>query len=425
MLALGERSQVLADKKEFVEARILLNQSLKLANGTLQEGEINYRSGYLSYQLGQLEESERSLRIARELFRGRHPMDADAAYLLGKIHQDRRQAEMAESFYKTVLTDYPESKTVPLAKLGLAMCRAARQDDAEAVAELTALAKSVDERPKLAPIRDDVLDGVRQAGGWMASRGNMQGALELMSLEQLLNPTPETPFFNRLADAFEARANQIESSLADAAPAERIKRQQQVRDMRRRAADAALAFSNRQTVADDKAYGESLWRGIELYERAGDTPAAIAALELFITERPTDPLTPDAVLRLGQAYRSVGQFDKAIAAYQKNQALYPKSIAASKSAVPLAQAYMSKGPESYGRAQQVLEAVIDNNPLIDPKSEEFASALFELGNLAYRSGKYEQAVTRLDEFAKRYPADSRMGQVLFLTADSYRKTAQC
>ena len=46
---------------------------------------------------------------------------------------NRRQAEMAESFYKTVLTDYPESKTVPLAKLGLAMCRAARQDDAVAV----------------------------------------------------------------------------------------------------------------------------------------------------------------------------------------------------------------------------------------------------------------------------------------------------
>lgn len=218
--ALGERAQVLTDQQQFSEARLMLDQAVKLAPTTLQEGEINYRAGYVSYNLGQYEDAERSLRIARELFRGRHPLDADACLLLGKIHQGRNQADMAESFYKTVVSDYPESKSLPLAKLGLAMCRAAKQDDATAVADLTNLAKQVDERPKLATIKDDVLGGIRQAAGWMASRGNAAGALDLMSAEQLLNPTPDAAFFGRLADAFDHRADQIEGSLADAAPAE-------------------------------------------------------------------------------------------------------------------------------------------------------------------------------------------------------------
>ncbi|MDB5325712.1 MAG: hypothetical protein JWM57_1281 [Phycisphaerales bacterium] len=422
--ALGERAQVLTDLKQYVEARILLGQALKLSANTLQEGEINYRTGYVSYNLGEFEDAERSLRIAREQFRGNHPMDADACLLLGKIYQSRNQADMARSFFKTILTDFPESKCVPLAQLGMGMCRAALREDDGAVADLTALTKQVDDTPRLTNIKDDVVAGLRQAGGWMGSRGNAKGALDLMAAEQLLSPEPAGEFFGRLSEAFETRATQVEASLADAAPAERIKRTQQVRELRHRAADAAVIYSQKQTLADDKAYADSLWRGIDLYERAGDTPAAISSLELFVTERPSDPLAPDALLRLGQAYRSVGQFDKAIAAYQKNQTQYPKSLAASKTAVPLAMAYAAKGPDYYGKAQTTLESVIDNNPLLDPSSEEYKQALFELGQLGYRAGRYEQAIVRLDEFAKRYPKDDRFGQVLFLTADSYRKSAQ-
>ena len=421
--ALGERARVLVDQKQFAEARALLDDAIKLSANTLQEGEINYARGYVSYNLGEFEDAERSLRIARDQFRGRHPLDADACLYLGKIHYDRNQAEMAESYFTTVVKEYPEAKCLPQAKLGLALCHAARRDDDTAVAELTGLAKQVDELPKLANVKDDVIAALRQAGGWMASRGNAKGTLDLLASEQTLFPEPAAEFYNRLADAFEARATQVDNSLADAAPAERIKRQEQVRELRHRAADAAVIYSQKQTVANDRAYGDSLWRGIGLYEKAGDLPAAIASLELFATERPADPLAPDAILRLGHAYRSLGQFDKAIAAYQKNQLRYPKSLAASKSAVPLAQAYISKGPDFYGKAQTALESVIDNNPMLDPASEEFRQALFELGQLAYRSARYEPAIIRLDEFAKRYPKDDRLGQVQFLTGDCYRRIA--
>src|SRR5262249_6287174 len=99
------------------------------------------------------------------------------------------------------------------------------------------------------------------------------------------------------------------------------------------------------------------------------------------------------------------------------------SLAASKSAVPLAQAYIAKGPEAYAKAESVLKSVVENNPLLTPEAEEFKQALFELAQLYYRTGKFENAVARLEELTARYPNDERLGQLLFLMADSYRKSA--
>jgi tetratricopeptide (TPR) repeat protein len=67
--------------------------------------------------------------------------------------------------------------------------------------------------------------------------------------------------------------------------------------------------------------------------------------------------------------------------------------------------------------------VVDNNPLITPQAEEFKQALFELAQLYYRTTRYEEAVSRLEEFTNRYSNDDRTGQLLFLMADSYRKSA--
>src|SRR4029079_7523210 len=145
--------------------------------------------------------------------------------------------------------------------------------------------------------------------------------------------------------------------------------------------------------------------------------------ELFAAERPEDSLTPDALLRLGRAYQAAGNYDKAIASYQRNQFRYPNTLAASKSAVPLAQAYVAKGPDYYVKAEAVLNGFFDNNPLITPEAAEFKQALFELAQLFYRTNRYEEAVAKLEDLTQRYPKDERMGQLVFLMGDSYRKSA--
>src|SRR6185369_14133522 len=109
--------------------------------------------------------------------------------------------------------------------------------------------------------------------------------------------------------------------------------------------------------------------------------------------------------------------------FQKNQFRYPQSIAASKSAIPLAQAYIAKGPETRGKAETVLLSVVNNNPIITPEAEEFKQAVFELGQLYYHSGRFVEAIRQLKEFVDRYPTDARLGQLKFLMADSYRKLA--
>jgi tetratricopeptide (TPR) repeat protein len=221
---------------------------------------------------------------------------------------------------------------------------------------------------------------------------------------------------------FENRADQVDKTIPGAAEADRIRRLNQVRDLRCKAGDAYVAYSQKLTLADDKGYGDALWKGIELYDRAGNVQYVISALELFVAERPDDALAPDALLRLGRAYQAAGMFDKAIAAFQRNQFRYGQSLAASKSAVPLAQAYMAKGPEGYNKAEGVLLSVVNNNPLVTPEAEEFKQAVFELAQLYYRTNRFEEAVNRLEEFTQRYPDDERMGQLLFFMADSYRKS---
>lgn len=421
--ALGQKSQMLIDQGKFADARSMLAEALRLSTDEAAMGEVNYRLGYCAYKLGDTPEAERFLRVARDQLRVQHPTDADAAYWLGRIYQDRNEHAVANSFYDVVLTSHPGSRVSTLAHLGRATGRIALRNDDAGLMDLQSLVGEIGRRASRARFKTDVIDGLRNASQLLGARANFQGALEVLAYEQQLDPDPPPGFYARLANVYDKRSDQVEQSLPDLAPAERIKRQQQVRSMRVRAGDSYVAYSRALTVADDTGYGEALWKGIDLYDRAADTQSVISALELFVAERPDDGLAPDALLRLGRSYQATGQFDKAIGSFLRNQFRYPKSLATQKSLVPLAQAYIAKGPDFFNKAEQVLLGVVDNNPQITPEAQEFKQSLMELAQLYYRNGRYEEAVARLEELTQRYPRERQIGQMLFLMADSYRKSA--
>src|SRR5207248_9077414 len=100
---LCEQAKLLVDRSEFVQARQLLGQALTLDADVPTQGQVNYYLGYCAHKLGDAAEAERLLRAARDLMRVQHPLDADAAYLLGKIFEDRNDYRTAESFYQDVL----------------------------------------------------------------------------------------------------------------------------------------------------------------------------------------------------------------------------------------------------------------------------------------------------------------------------------
>jgi tetratricopeptide (TPR) repeat protein len=421
--AIGEKAQLLIDRQNYAEAKALLAQSLKLDSNPLNQGQVNYRLGYCAWRMGDNAEAERLMRVAREQFKNRHPLDADAAYALGKIYESRGDAKTSGSFFQDVLTTHPDAKIATLARLGRATSRVQIGSDDAAMVDLKELVAEVSTKESRKQYSAAVVGGLKDASLLLTTRGKLELALESLAYEQELTPDPAPSFFSRLAVVYERRADQLEQSGAPGNAADRIKKAQQVREMRTKAGDAYVAFSRSLTITDDGGYGDALWKGIELYDRAANLQSVMSALDLFVAERPEDALAPEALRRLGLAYQAAGMFDKAVAAFQRNQFRYPQSLAASKSAVPLAQAYVSKGPDSYSKAESVLRSVIENNPLLTPEAEEFKQALFELAQLYYRTNRFEEAVSRLEELVERYPNESRMGQLLFLMGDSYRKSA--
>jgi tetratricopeptide (TPR) repeat protein len=421
--AIGEKAQLLLDRQHYAEARALLAESLRLDANPLNQGQVNFRLGYCAWKLGNEPEAERLLRVAREQFKGRHELDADAAFILARIYEGRGDIKTAQSFYQDVIATHPDAKVATLARLGRGVARVQLDSEDAGLTDLHDVVAEVTTKESRKPYAVEVVAGLRVAANLLTNQGKFERALEALAYEQQLTPNPAANFYSRLAVVYERRAVQLEKTALAGSAADRIKNAQQVREMRTKAGDAYVAYSRALTVADDKGYGDALWKGVELYDRAANIPAVLSALDLFVAERPGDDLAPKALLRLGRAYQAAGMFDKAVAAFQRNQFRYPQSLAATESAVPLAQAYIAKGPESYSKAESVLRSVIENNPLLTPDAEAFKQALFELAQLYYRTNRFEEAVSRLEELTERYPSDERLGQLLFLMADSYRKSA--
>ncbi len=420
--AMEQKAELEAKRGEVVEAQAMLNSVLHLTPDIVAQGEAHYHLGYIAYKSGDSPEAERLLRVARDQLKVGNPLDAEAAWLLGKIRENANQPREAISFYQSVLESHPESHAAPLALLGRGACRIALGEDAPGLSDLHDVTDRIIGKPA-EDYRAAALTGLRTASAALSGKGDFQGALELLSYEQQLMPEPPPEFFARLASVYERRADQMDASKDDpATEADGIRRSQSIADLRTHAGDAYIAYSRALTLADDRAHAEAMWKGVDLYDAAGNTQRAISALQLFVAERPDDGQTPEALLRLGRTYQSAGQFDKAIDAFQHNQFRYPQSLAASQSGVPLAQAYIAKGADEYPKAEKVLLGVIDS-PLIRPDAKEFRQALFELSQLFYHTGRYEEAVARLEEMTERYPNDEHMGQLLFLMGDSYRKSA--
>ena len=364
----------------------------------------------------------------------RHPIDADACRVLGDLLRERGQPKEAISFYQVVLTSHPDAPAAPAARLGRGVARVMSGDDAGGMDDLHQLAAEGAAGRLGESLRPDAVAALQTAGRLLRDKGDFGPALEAMALERELLPSadedgglPPATFFARLALLYERRAGQVEQDAnslpAGGDPADRVRLRQSARDLMTQSADAYVALAKRAAGDDDAAHGEALWKGIDLYDRAGDGAGAVAALELFVAERPSDPLAPEALLRLGNARAADGDVDRAILAYETNLAGHPQAIAAVKSAVPLARAYAAKGPAFDDRAEATLLSVVQNNPLLTPESEEFKQAVLELGELYHRTGRYDSAVGRLDEFAQRYPDDPRLGRVRFLAADSQRRAA--
>ncbi len=406
----NQKAQLLIDHNQTADAQRLLEDALRLDADPIAQAQTKYRLGLCAWKSGKTDEAQALIAAARTVFNNQHPLDPAAAVALGSIARDKNDLAKAVALFDSAIAAKPDSGTALRAHLARAACRIQKHEDDAAIADL----RDAVDLALLAPqaLKAQAAAAMQHASKNFAAKDSYQAAIDVMGFERTLEPNLTADYYARLATACEKRAEQIEQSTAEANGPERVRRAQLVRDFRNKSAESYLALSRALAATGDKSYGQSLWKAVDLLDAAGDRQAIVAALELWVTERADDPIAPDALARLGKTYEAIGQADAAISAYQRLQGAYPKAAAAAKAAVSLAELYVAKDASRLPLATKVLSIAIASTD-----SDVRRDALLELGRLQARAGQDAQAIEPLEQFAKDFASDSRIGEVYVMTAE--------
>ncbi len=388
---------------------------------------------YLLYRTGRFDEAEATLRTIRN----RVARDSDAyamsGWLLGRVVLSdggpQRPME-ALSFFDDVLAYHPSGPYALLSRLGSAEAYAqmARHDDAIsmyriAMEDLPTMRDSYRvDRGALMTSLNVSAELLRQSGDFRASLEYAKLAVEL---EGHRDSEQTLVALERLAQIYVALGEQIDGQ----SDATRLRDDPIVVSTSAKAkryyADAAETYAEISQISTmrESRSASSQWQSANLLARAGLSDRAVDAYRSFAMERPANPLVPRAILRIGQILQGAGRIPKALDAFQECYRRFPRTVDGSRSLIPLAQCYLSLGPDSEELAEKTLQIVLDDSDVFTPEAPEFATALFLLGDILNRRNSNERAIAALEEALQRYPEDARVARTQYLVADSYRRSA--
>lgn len=361
-------------------------------------------------------------------------LQGDALAGLGQVRYSEDNIVEALEYFTNSSTNFPGAGVYVQSLIGKAECEA-RLGWMEPSLETYDLAvKAIQDGRGVGADAQALADSLKAQRDWRYSRGEYRSALDYLHREEaLLAPDLPAALLLKLAMAHQ----QIADSMIVAAqtdpdgdgPIQPKPLSQQDR------IEAAMHFEksgeyyhqHAQAVAKDdpEAYGESLWRAADAFDRSGLQDRAIEIFQEYAKTRPDDPRQLSVTFRLAQAYQAGAQFDAAIGLYQQLIESNPKSPEAYGSLVPMARCYLAKGTEYWDRAEHVLRSIVTDHEALRPESREYHDALIELGRLHYRrgaAGDYERAIEVLGEAVDRYPQDEALADTLFQLADAYRRS---
>ncbi len=194
------------------------------------------------------------------------------------------------------------------------------------------------------------------------------------------------------------------------------------------AGDAFRLHASKVAQSDIREYADSLWAAADCFDRAGDLEESISAFQQFAADLATDPRRPEAIFRLAEAQQARGELPLAMQFYRELIADRSNGERggefADNSYVPLARALLLDGdPANDAEGESLLLRVVGGE-LGGPGSMMFRDALFELGSLFYRTGRYAPAIERFEEYTKLVGSTStRLPDARFMLAESYRLSA--
>jgi tetratricopeptide (TPR) repeat protein len=431
--AFVRKAQVMIAQDQENQALAMLNTADESVLQSEYGQEVEFLRGRALFHAGQTDEADLMLRKFLQDLTDRGDIYAQTALELGRINYQQYRDHDAKGYYDLVIRTQMGKDWYAAGKLGLAECASMQQRYDEAIEHYQTAVDLLTKNPH------------NRAIGFKQIQRSLAGLTQKLSLlrqydvaigfgeiEQQIAPADDIEAAHRFAQMHARRAASLFEEMSAAhqaalqhAPTENeaqwlAQQGQMITEHFERAAEQFLRVAGI-AKGDDDLYGQCLWQGATCFDKGGNTEKAIECWQRFVNEREGEQRWPRAMFNLGQAYQSAGLFDKAINVYETLRLKNPKSLAAFDGIVPLARSYLAKEPPDRERAEQILSSLL-KDPTLTPRAPYFRDALFELGELYYKSQNYSAAINILTEAIERYPQDVFAGKSMFLVGDSYRKS---
>ncbi|MFG0306338.1 MAG: tetratricopeptide repeat protein [Phycisphaerales bacterium JB040] len=432
--ALARRAQVQLGQGYPEEAITRLVRALPRLEGAGDEGlaELSLQLGRAYLAIGAVDNA--SDEFARVVELGSSDQGELATVEIARVHMLRGGYVEARDLLSSMIENVAGGPALAPALLVLAEAHARLARPAEAVEVYARLVDFLREHPGHAsPTVGEVVESLLDRYGEQMDLRDYPTALRFVGLASRVYPDfrdrPE-PVVLALARAHAANAQDLIGDLG----AEPVRTLAQLEPSTRAEAQRHLIRSaahfrdhaDRTVLSDIDAYGESLWRAADLYDRAGDQRSAIDAFREYVDTIPGAPHHAEARYRLGRAHQALGEYEDAAEWYrglirdaedERNQV----AGFAVRSYVPLAQCELfDDDPENDENAERLLlEAVSGTGGRAI--AGQLGDALFELGSHYYRTGRHERAIERLTEALSR--EQQQAPAMLFRLADAHRLLA--
>jgi len=282
------------------------------------------------------------------------------------------------------------------------------------------------------PSRREVLDSILARAEDSLSAGMPEDTLRYTAIGEKLFPIDDLPsqVLSMLMNGHKALAEKMmgatieeSRSLLNLDPTTRALVQRHLIA----AATNARMHAERYVVSNLPLHASSLWTAADLYDRAGDQREAIIAFQLYANSMPSDPRYAEALFRLGQSLRAIGDFQKSAEVYEQliedREGVLGADIGpfADASFVPLAQAYLyDEDTENDAKAEQLLLTALSGTK-VSTETELYRTALLEIAGHYDSTDRPERAIERYEEFVSRYEGDPETAVVIFRLAEAHRR----
>ncbi len=434
--AIEEKLHLFHEAGEFAGVRKLLADHEKSFSESDYSAEFEFLECQELANAERDEEAEKCLRALRNRVDPLSDVSAMAGWLLGRVllkDVGPMRPQESLSFFDDVLRNRPDGTYGVASRIGKGEALAMLERTDEALAAYSAAIRDLptvqDERiASPSVLRASLAVGAesqRQAGNLRSAIEYARLAAELIDKNDAVQATVflqplaqmEAHLAEQMLAADDAHDMHAESQTAGAKKA--------LDEARRLFLQAAGRFEELASVNvfDDRRESEFRWRAAELLAESGDRRGAIERFRVFSIDKPSDPLVPRALLRVGQLHQEAGELDSAVAAFQECYRRFPRFLDGARALIPLARSYMAMGPEKLELAEKTLRIVLEESDVFTPEAPEFVDAIYLLGDVLERRGEFEKAIASLKEAIERYPNDARVRRARFLLADSYRKSA--